>query len=89
MTQLYSIMKISYNFSYKKVCIYSNIIEKRKENDKKVCSSIYSKEQDPENVSKSIYNQTVFIKHLLDHYNENPDSEAACIGKNVLKPVTF
>ena len=63
----------------------SNIIEKKDENEekKKTCSNYYncSNEEDVENDSKPIYNQTVFIKHLLDHYKQNPDSTAALIGK--------
>ena len=53
---------------------YSNIVEK-KELDK-TCSPFTTCNSD------EVYNQTVFIKHLLDHYKQNPDSEAACMGKN-------
>jgi len=50
---------------------FSNIIEK-KELDKP-CSPFTTCNSD------EVYNQTVFIKHLLDHYKQNPDSEAACM----------
>ena len=65
--------------------VLSNIIEKEKKTSSIfiTCNNGEEGSHDVENESKTIYNQTGFIKSLLDHYNQNPDSEPACIGKTV------